>query len=204
MAEQDATVSNPSLSSVLTHDMWNHVNYAVDPANVTLLEECFAALMPWELWAKTETMLGYRFRTDYEWGMAFFQPCEHAATIARIVAEVRTERPELDEAMVGLESVYADTNDHVGFIVESVGEWERRLAAFRAASVEHPEWQLQVTAVLRPGEPEALTDRLLRIGLLGPFRNTFEMQCLNPDSLSATEIEAMGGISATPRDKPIS
>jgi hypothetical protein len=150
-------------------------------------------------------MLGYRFHTNYEWGMAFFQPSAHAATFARVIAEVRQERPELDDAIRGLESLTPDVNDHSGFIVKSEEEWEARLAAFEAASAGHPEWQVTVTGVLRPNDPEALTDRLaqawIRIGLLGPIRNTFEMQYLNPASRSAEEIEAGGGTSATPRDE---
>lgn len=201
------TNSGHDLSAVLVHDMWNHVNYAVPPENMAALEECIATLMPWQLWAKTQSMLGYRFHTNYEWGMAFFQPSEHAATFARVIDEVRKERPELDEAIKGLESLTPDVNDHSGFIVKSVDEWEKRLAAFQVASQTHPEWQVTVTGVLRPGDPEALTDRLaqawIRIGLLGPVRNTFEMQYLNPGSLSAEEIESSGGISATPRDELI-
>ena len=200
--------SGHDLSTVLVHDMWNHVNYAVAPENMAALEACIATLMPWQLWAKTETMLGYRFHTNYEWGMAFFQPSVHAATFARVIDEVRRERPELDEAITGLETLTPDVNDHSGFIVKSVEEWEARLAAFAAASTTHPEWQVTVTGVLRPGDPDAMTDRLaqawIRIGLLGPIRNTFEMQYLNPGSLSAEEIEAAGGISATPRDALIS
>ena len=49
-----------------------------------------------------------------------------------------------------------------------------------------------------------LADLVRQPGLLGPVRNTFEMQYLNPGSLSAEEIEAAGGISATPRDELIS
>jgi hypothetical protein len=204
----DTSLGAPSghdLAAVLEHDMWNHVNYAVPPENMGALEACIAALMPWQLWAKTPTMLGYRFHTNYEWGMAFFQPSAHAATFARVIAEVRQERPELDDAIRGLESLTPDVNDHSGFIVKSEEEWEARLAAFEAASARHPEWQVTVTGVLRPNDPEALTDRLaqawIRIGLLGPIRNTFEMQYLNPASRSAEEIEAGGGTSATPRDE---
>jgi hypothetical protein len=201
------TLSGHDLAAVLEHDMWNHVNYAVPPENMAALEECIATLMPWQLWAKTESMLGYRFHTNYEWGMAFFQPSVHAATFARVVDEVRRERPELDEAIKGLESLTPDVNDHTGFIVKSVEEWESRLAAFREAGEHHPEWQITVTGVLRPDDPEALTDRLaqawIRIGLLGPVRNTFEMQYLNPGSRSAEEIEAAGGVSATPREELI-
>jgi len=193
------------LSEVLRHDMWNHVNFAVPQANMDELEACIATLMPWQLWAKTPTMLGYRFHTNYEWGMAFFQPSVHASTFARVIAEVRQERPDLDEAIKGLESLTPDVNDHTGFIVKSEEEWEARLAGFQAASRNHPEWQVTVTGILRPDDPEALTDRLaqawIRLGLLGPIRNTFEMQYLNPGSLSAQEIESAGGVSATPRQE---
>jgi hypothetical protein len=70
-------------------------------------------------------------------------------------------------------------------MVESHDEWERRLAGFERAAEEHPEWEIEVRAVNRPTDPQALTPYLyqawVRIGLLGPLQNTFEMQCLNPE-----------------------
>ena len=74
-------------------------------------------------------------------------------------------------------------NDHNGFMVDNVEEWEARLSKFQKASEEHPEWQLSVIEVLRPESPEAQTREIyqawIRVGLLGPVRNTFEMQCSN-------------------------
>ncbi|MBI3744209.1 MAG: hypothetical protein HY261_08005 [Chloroflexi bacterium] len=140
-------------------------------------------------------MLGYRFDTMAEKGMAFFQPSEPAGQFAKVVARLRRTTPELDQAIVGLEQLSADLNDHTGFMVKSVDEWEARLAKFYEAAEERPEWQLKVVAVNRPGDKQALTDRLyqawLRIGLLGPVRNTFEMQCLNPKVIPAAELQAI-------------
>jgi hypothetical protein len=140
--------------------------------------------MPWELWVDQPRMLGYRFDAVAEKGMAFFQPSAPAGQFAKSIEQLRRQVPDLDAAIVGMESQASDLNDHNGFIVKSVEEWEARLAKFQKAAREHPEWQLKVVNVLRPGDPKALTPRLyqawLRIGLLGPVRNTFEMQCLNP------------------------
>ncbi len=166
------------------HDHWNHNNYAIPPESLAPLEECLRELMPWDLWVKQERMLGYRFDQIAEKGMAFFQPSEPAGQFAQCIDRLRKQNPDLDAALAGMERQPSDLNDHNGFIVRSVEEWEARLAKFRKAERAHPEWKLKVVNVLRPGDKSALTDRLyqawLRIGLLGPVRNTFEMQCLNP------------------------
>lgn len=166
------------------HDLWNHNNYAVPPESLPLLEECIAALMPWELWVKRDDMLGYRFHKMAEKGMVFFRPSRPAGELTRVIERLRRQQPELDAALVEMERLPADHNDHNGFMVTSVQAWEERLAGFQKAAAERPQWKLTVVSVLRPGDPNALTDRLyqawLRIGLLGPVRNTFEMQCLNP------------------------
>ncbi len=170
------------------HDLWNHNNYSIPPENLAPLEECLRELMPWELWVKQDRMLGYRFHQQAEKGMVFFQPSEPAGLLAKTLDRLRKQHPDLDTALVGLERLPADHNDHNGFIVKSVEEWESRLAGFHKAARERPEWRLTVVNVLRPGHKEALTDRLyqawLRIGLLGPIRNTFEMQCVNPAAAS--------------------
>jgi hypothetical protein len=65
-------------------------------------------------------------------------------------------------------------------MVGSVEEWEERLAAIERLGRERPEFELRVVDVLRPGDGRAPTDYLyqafIRVGLLGPLRNTFEMQ----------------------------
>ena len=171
------------------HDLWNHNNYAIPPGNLALLEECIRELMPWDLWVKRDNMLGYRFQEESEKGMTFFQGSEPAGLLAKSLDRLRKQHPDLEAALTGMERLAADHNDHNGFIVKSLEEWESRLAGFERAAREHPEWRLTVVSVLRPGDDAALTDRLyqawLRIGLLGPVRNTFEMQCLNPMAASA-------------------
>ena len=166
------------------HDLWNHNNYAVPPENLALLEACLTAIMPWELWVKRPDMLGFRFVKEQEKGMVFFRPAKPAGQLAETVERLRKHVPDLDAALRGMEDQPADYNDHSGFIVKDVEEWETRLRLFHKAEQEHPEWKLKVVTVLRPDDPEALSKSLyqawLRIGLLGPLRNTFEMQCRNP------------------------
>ena len=62
----------------------------------------------------------------------------------------------------------------------SLAEWETRLALARQLERDRPELAIRVVDVLRPGDGRAQTDYLyqafIRIGLLGPVRNTFEMQ----------------------------
>jgi hypothetical protein len=62
----------------------------------------------------------------------------------------------------------------------SVEEWEDRLALADRLERERPELAIRIVDVLRPGDGRAQTDYLyqafIRIGLLGPLRNTFEMQ----------------------------
>ena len=171
------------------HDLWNHNNYAVPPENLALIEECISTLFPWERWVYRDDMLGYRFQKISEKGMTFFRPAEPVGEYVRLIQRLRKTTPSLDAALKGIESLPADTNDHNGFIVKSVEEWEERLAHFQTAAEERPDWQLTVVDYHRPGDPDALTDRLyqafLRIGLLGPIRNTFEMQALNPDAAAS-------------------
>ena len=132
---------------------WNHVNYAVPPERVPLVEACFDAIFPWEKFVAKPYLLGYRLRA-------------HDAN--------------LDAALARLETIEADWADHTGFLVGGVAEWEERLATIERTARERPDFELRVVDVLRPGDGRAQTDYLhqafVRVGLLGPFRNTFEMQ----------------------------
>jgi len=60
------------------------------------------------------------------------------------------------------------------FLVDGRKEWETRLARLQHAEKEHPEWQVKVLRVERANRCHAW----VRIGLLGPFRNTLDMQCV--------------------------
>lgn len=159
---------------------WNHVNYAVPPERVPLVEACFDAIFPWEKFVAKPYLLGYRFSTDFDQGALYVRPVPAAGALSDALRRLRTSDASLDAALTGLETIEADWADHTGFLVESVAEWEARLAAIEHTARECPDFELRVIDVLRPGDGRAQTDYLhqafVRVGLLGPFRNTFEMQ----------------------------
>lgn len=159
---------------------WNHVNYAVPPERMAEVEACLDALFPWEKFVAKPTILGYRLCPDLHEGALYFRPVAAAGALGAALARLRASDAQLDEALGGLAEVEADWADHTGFEVASVAEWEERLANVGQVEAAHPEWQITVVAAIRPGDPRAPTDYLyqafIRVGLLGPFRNTFEMQ----------------------------
>ncbi|MBI1818157.1 MAG: hypothetical protein HYR72_24515 [Deltaproteobacteria bacterium] len=159
---------------------WNHNNYAVPPARLPLIEACFDALFPWAKIVSKPHLLGYRLGDDLHAAALYFRPVAAAASLHAAVTRLRAQDPELDLALVGLESVEVDYNDHSGFMVPTVAEWEERLAIAERLQRDRPEFEIRVADVYRPGDGRALTDYLyqafIRIGLLGPYRNTFEMQ----------------------------
>ena len=167
----------------------NHMNFAVPPESLAALDACIEAVLPWERYVTRDDLVGYRIAGGDDAGCVFIRPAEAVGEIASVMKRVRRSVPDLDRAIAALERSPADVADHFGFRVSSVDEWERLLAGFESAARDHPEWQLTVVDVHRPGDSDALTDRIyqawLRIGLLGPIRNTFEMQCENPDAAPA-------------------
>ena len=165
-------------------DAWNHNNYCVPPEHVPLLTEAIEALFPWSVIVKKPTLIGYRLGDDLNHAALYLRPMGAASTLHGLLARAREERPELDAAFRTVETQDADLNDHQGFRVPSVEEWERRVALARTLAAQRPELRVMVVRVERPGDRGALTDYLyqawIRLGLLGPFRNTFEMQAYDP------------------------
>ena len=161
-------------------DAWNHHNYAVPPQRLALIEACIDALFPWVKFVSKPHLLGYRLCDDIHAGALYFRPAAAAAALQGALSRLRAEQSDLDAALRGLDSIDADYNDHCGFMVPTVAEWERRVAAAGQLARTHPEFEIRIVDVFRPGDRRALTDYLyqafIRIGLLGPFRNTFEMQ----------------------------
>lgn len=161
---------------------WNHNNYAVPPQRLPLIEACIDALFPWVKFVSKSYLLGYRLADDMHAGALYFRPAAPAAELAAVLVQLREASPALDRALAGLDSIDADYNDHNGFMVRSVAEWETRLANAERLQHDRPEFEIRVVDVRRPGDGRALTDYLyqafIRIGLLGPFRNTFEMQAM--------------------------
>jgi len=160
---------------------WNHNNYAVPPERLPLIEACFDALFPWVKFVSKPHLLGYRLTDDLHAGALYFRPAAPAAALHGVIARLRAEHGELDAALSSFERIDADYNDHCGFMVPALAEWEERVAIAQRLQREHPEFEIRVVDLYRPGDGRALTDYLyqafIRVGLLGPFRNTFEMQC---------------------------
>ena len=98
------------------------------------------------------------------------------------LARLRRSDAELGRALTALEAQEADLTDHHGIRIASVEEWERRVTRALELAQTRPELAVTVVHVERPGDPGAMTDYLyqawVRLGLLGPWRNTFELQAL--------------------------
>jgi len=159
---------------------WNHVNYAVPPERWSEVEACVDALFPWVKFVAKPTILGYRLTDDMHDGALYFRPVPAAGALTDALARLRADDAALDGALGSLDAIEADWADHTGFEVGSVAEWEERLASIARLADTHPQWAIRIVDVIRPGDPRAVVDYLyqafIRVGLLGPFRNTFEMQ----------------------------
>jgi hypothetical protein len=159
---------------------WNHVNFAVAPERLPLVEACLDALFGWEKFVAKPSLLGYRLTADLHDAALYIRPVSAAGALSDALARLRQRDPDLEEALSTLEHAEADWADHTGFMTSSVEEWETRLAAAQRLARERPELGIRVVDVFRPGDGRAPTDYLyqafIRVGLLGPLRNTFEMQ----------------------------
>jgi len=163
-----------------TPDFWNHNNYAVPPQNLPLVEECIGLLFPWEQYVKRPGFLGYRLQEDSRKAVVFFQGHPWAAKFVTAVERLRKTDKELGEALDLREQHSSDQIDHNGFRVETLEDWERRVATAQRIEKTRPDLQVKVRSVHRPGQPGAaprgdLYQCFIRVGLLGPVRNTFEM-----------------------------
>jgi hypothetical protein len=161
---------------------WNHNNFAVPPDRLGLVRECIDALFPWTRFVDKPHLLGYRLGDDLYEAAVYFRPVAAIAEIERLLGELRRERGDLDGALAALAGAEADWADHCGFRVASVEEWEERLALIERVALARPELAVRVVDVLRPGDGRAPADDLfqafIRLEILGPLRNTFEMQAV--------------------------
>jgi hypothetical protein len=163
---------------------WNHVNFAVPPERMPLVEECIDLLFGWQKFVAKPYLLGYRLAGDMHEAALYFRPVPAAGALQLALERLRGRDAELDRALGTLDGLEGDWADHNGFMTASVEEWEDRLALARHLERERPELAIRVVDVLRPGDGRAQTDYLyqafIRLGLLGPLRNTFEMQARKP------------------------
>jgi hypothetical protein len=159
---------------------WNHVNFAVPPERLALVEECIDTLFGWHKFVAKPYLLGYRLTDDMHEAALYFRPVPAAGALEGALHRLRAGDADLDAALGQLDAIEGDWSDHTGFMTASLQEWEDRLALAQRLATERPELEVRVVDVLRPGDGRAQTDYLyqafIRIGLLGPLRNTFEMQ----------------------------
>ena len=165
-------------------DAWNHNNYCVPPASVPGICACIEALFPWTLIVRKPHLVGYRLGDDLNRGALYLRPTAAAAALHDALGRLRRSDAELARALDAMETQDADLNDHQGIRVPTIAEWEERVARARDLERTRAELRVSVVRVERPGDPGALTDYLyqawIRLGLLGPLRNTFELQALDP------------------------
>lgn len=173
-----------AMAALVEPDAWNHNNYCIPPGSVDGVCACIEALFPWSLIVRKPHLVGYRLGDDLNRGAVYLRPTPAAGELYDVLERLRGERPEFERALEALAAQAADFTDHQGFRVATVGEWERRVAAAEALARTRPDLRVRVVRVERPGDPGALTDYLyqawIRLGLLGPLRNTFEMQAIDP------------------------
>ncbi len=159
---------------------WNHVNFAVPPERLGLIAECIDAVFGWEKFVAKPYLLGYRLTDDLHAAALYFRPVEAAGALFEALGQLRTRESALRLALDELAHIDGDWADHTGFIVGSVAEWEDRVARAELLQRQRPDFELRVVDVFRPGDGRAQTDYLyqafIRLGILGPLRNTFEMQ----------------------------
>src|SRR5437773_2970914 len=163
-------------------DAWNHNNYCVPPEHVDGLSACIEALFPWTLIVRKPHLVGYRLGDDLNRGALYLRPAPAARAVFDALARLRRSDAELGRALAALEAQEADLTDHHGIRVASVEEWERRVARALALARTRPDLAVTGGGGERPGDAGAWTDYLyqawVRLGLLGPWRNTFELQAL--------------------------
>jgi len=165
-------------------DAWNHANFCVPPDHVDRLCACIEALFPWTPIVRRPDLIGYRLGDDLNRGALYLRPTPAVRALFDAVARLEASDGDFARAVADLRAQDADVNDHQGIRLATVEEWEERVATARALATARPELGVSVLRVERPADPEAVTDYLyqawIRLALLGPWRNTFELQALDP------------------------
>ncbi len=168
--------------TTVAKSFWNHIVYSVPPANFALIERCIDELFPWHKYVRRDDIVGYLLCREDGMDKVFFRPTEAAGQFADQIARLRQIDPALDKAVRGLKELRPDLNDHDGFRVSSIAEFERLVEKTRRIEKERPEYRLQLMDVRRPGQSNSQSDEIyeafIRIELLGPVRNTLEMQAI--------------------------
>ena len=167
-----------------TAHRWNHVNLAVPPERIPRIEECIDELFGWDKFVAKPYLVGYRLTEDLNAAALYLRPVPSAGAVFAEIERLRRGDPAIATALDALAGIEGDWVDHTGFMTGSLREWEDRLARAERLERDRPDLEVHVVDVLRPGDGRAQTDYLyqafIRLGLLGPLRNTFEMQAVHP------------------------
>ena len=166
-------------------DAWNHANFCVPPDHVEGVCACIEAIFPWTPIVRRADLIGYRLGDDLNRGALYLRPTSAARALFDAVARAEARDEGFARALADMKAQDADVSDHQGIRLPTVEEWEERVAMARALAAARPELGVSVVRVERPGDPGAATDYLyqawIRLALLGPWRNTFELQALDPE-----------------------
>lgn len=161
-------------------DSWNHVNFCVPPEHLDRLCAAIEALFPWETIVRKPGLVGYRLGEDLHRAALYLRPSPAAADVAEALGRLAVEDAALATALTDLGDVDPDVRDHFGVRIATVEEWERRVAVATALERTRPDLAFEVVRVIRPSDPGAPTTYLyqawVRLHLLGPLRNTIELQ----------------------------
>lgn len=165
-------------------DAWNHANFCIPPDHVDGLCACIEALFPWTLIVRRPDLIGYRLGDDLNRGALYLRPTPAARALFDAIARVEASDPGFAKTLTDLRAQDADVSDHQGIRLATVADWEERVALAQELANTRPDLGVAVLRVERPGDPGAATDYLyqawIRLSLLGPWRNTFELQALDP------------------------
>lgn len=171
---------DPGIPAKGDGETWNHVNFCVAPAHLGPLCDGIEALFPWETIVRRADLVGYRLGDDLHRAAVYLRPAHAAGAVDAALRRLGAGDAALARALRDLDAEDADVRDHWGVRIATVGEWERRVATAVRVAAERPELHVSVVRVLRPGDAGASTAYLhqawLRFDLLGPLRNTIELQ----------------------------
>ncbi len=167
-------------------DFWNHNALLVSPENMRLLQECLDTLFSWKktLYEKRENAVGYQLRQNGEQALLYLEAAPWAGQLDKALHRLRKVDQELDQALQRQEAASPASVDHFGVRVESLEEWQQRLRIAKRLEKDRPDLHLKVTVIEKPvtkgGREYQVHQCYIKIGLLGPVRNTFEMSCIVP------------------------
>ena len=118
---------------------WNHVNYAIPPERMPLVEACIDTVFPWEKFVAKPYLLGYRFGDDLNEGALYFRPVPEAGVIDDALQRLRAQDAQLDGALVRLDEWHALGRDGVVDVIPAMhGDRVRHYSRARVAATRRP------------------------------------------------------------------